>query len=265
MNKDSSGYTLTFASVMVVVVAVLLSLAAIGLGPYQAQNVKLEKMQNILASIGVKSQAIEAEKIFSEYIKEQVVLNKKGERVTDDISAFDIDLKKELDKTKTGKADEQLFPLFVFNKDGNLYYIIPVRGKGLWGPIWGYVALEGDMNTVHGASFGHKGETPGLGAEINTEEFQKQFVGKKIFDESGNFVSVKVVKGGAAPEDLHGVDAISGGTITSNGVTEMLKRTLSNYIPYFKTMNKAGRKVTAANEPKTIFISVCNCLLPIAH
>ncbi len=265
MNKDSSGYTLTFASVMVVVVAVLLSLAAIGLGTYQAQNVKLEKMQNILASIGVKSQAKEAEKIFSEYIKEQVVLNKKGERVTDDISAFDIDLKKELDKTKTGKADEQLFPLFVFNKDGNLYYIIPVRGKGLWGPIWGYVALEGDMNTVHGASFGHKGETPGLGAEINTEEFQKQFVGKKIFDESGNFVSVKVVKGGAAPEDLHGVDAISGGTITSNGVTEMLKRTLSNYIPYFKTMNKAGGKVTAANEPKTIFISVCNCLLPIAH
>ncbi|MFN2458400.1 MAG: NADH:ubiquinone reductase (Na(+)-transporting) subunit C [Chitinophagaceae bacterium] len=235
MDKNSSSYTLIFASVMVVVVAVLLALAAIGLGPFQAQNVKMEKMQNILASIGVKSEAKDAEKIFSQYIKEQLVLNKKGEQVSDKINAFDIDLKKEVDKIRTGKADEQLFPLFVFNKDGKLYYIIPVRGKGLWGPIWGYVSLEEDMNTVHGASFGHKSETPGLGAEINTEGFQKQFVGKKIFDESGKFVSVKVIKGGAAPEDLHGVDAVSGGTITSNGVTEMLKRTLENYIPYFKT------------------------------
>ncbi|MEO8569368.1 MAG: NADH:ubiquinone reductase (Na(+)-transporting) subunit C [Ginsengibacter sp.] len=247
MNKNSSGYTLFFSSVMVVLVAVLLALAAISLGPYQAQNVKTEKMQNILASIGIKSNAKKAEKLFNQYIKQQVVLNKKGEPVTNNINAFDIDLKKELDKAKTGEADKQLFPLFVFNKDGNLYYIIPVRGKGLWGPIWGYVALEGDMNTVHGASFGHKGETPGLGAEIETEEFQKQFVGKKIFDESGNFVSIKVVKGGAAPEDTHGVDAISGGTITSNGVTEMLKRTLGSYISYFKTMNKKGGNVATGN------------------
>lgn len=252
MNKNSSGYTLFFSSVMVVLVAVLLALAAISLGPYQAQNVKTEKMQNILASIGIKSNAKEAEKLFNQYIKQQVVLDKKGEPVTYDINAFDIDLKKELDKAKTGEADKQLFPLFVFNKDGNLYYIIPVRGKGLWGPIWGYVALEGDMNTVHGASFGHKGETPGLGAEIETEEFQKQFVGKKIFDESGNFVSIKVVKGGAAPGDAHGVDAISGGTITSNGVTEMLKRTLGSYISYFKTMNKKGGNVTVGNETKDV-------------
>ncbi len=246
INKNSNGFTFMFAIVMVIVVAVLLSLAAIWLGPFQAQNVKLEKMQNILGSIGIKSEAKEAEKIFNQYIKEQVVLDNKGEKVTGDITAFDIDLKKELDKAKTGKADKQLFPLFVFNKDRKLYYIIPVRGKGLWGPIWGYVALEGDMNTVHGASFGHKGETPGLGAEISTEEFQKQFVGKKIFDNLGNFVSVKVVKGGAAPGDDHGVDAISGGTITSNGVTEMLKRTLGNYMSYFKRMNKSNGDSTAS-------------------
>ncbi|MEP6596716.1 MAG: NADH:ubiquinone reductase (Na(+)-transporting) subunit C [Ginsengibacter sp.] len=234
INKNSSGFTFLFSTVMVVVVAVLLALAAIELGPFQAQNIKLEKMQNILGSIGVKSEAKEAEKLFNQYIKEQVVLDNKGERVTGDITAFDIDLKKELDKAKTGESDKQLFPLFVFKKESKLYYIIPVRGKGLWGPIWGYVALEGDMNTMYGASFGHKGETPGLGAEISGEDFQKQFVGKKIFDESGNFVSVRVVKGGASPDDLHGVDAISGGTITSNGVTEMLKRTLGNYMPYFK-------------------------------
>jgi Na+-transporting NADH:ubiquinone oxidoreductase subunit C len=244
MNKNSNSYTIFFASIMVVIVAVLLSLAAIGLQPYQSRNIKLEKMQNILSSIGVKAEAAEAEKIFNQYLKEQIVLDKSGNPVQNNIDAFEIDLKKELDKARTGDADKQLFPLFVFNKDGNSYYIIPVRGKGLWGPIWGYLALEGDMNTLHGASFGHKGETPGLGAEIDTEEFQRQFVGKKIFDESGKFVSVKVVKGGAPPGDAHGVDAISGGTITSNGVTEMLSRTLSSYIPYF-TMNKKGAEVTA--------------------
>jgi len=247
INKNSSGFTFMFSIVMVVVVAVLLASAAIFLGPYQAKNIKLEKMQNILGSIGVISDPKDAEKLFNKYIKEQLVLNKKGERVTGDISAFDIDLKKELDKLKTRDADKQLFPLFFFSKDNKLYYVIPVRGKGLWGPIWGYVALEGDMNTVYGASFGHKGETPGLGAEINTTEFQKQFRGKKMFDNSGNFVSVKVVKGGASPGDEHGVDAISGGTITSNGVTEMLKRTLGNYIPYFKAMNKNGVTAALAN------------------
>ena len=241
MNKNSSRFTFLFATVMVVVVAVLLALAAIVLGPYQERNVRLEKMQNILSSVGIKAEAKEAEKLFNQYVKEQIVLNNKGEKVTGSVTAFDIDLKKELDKARTGEADKQLFPMFVFNKEGNTYYVIPVRGKGLWGPIWGYVALKGDMNTVHGASFGHKGETPGLGAEIADEPFQQQFVGKKIFDDSGKFVSVKVVKGGTAPEDLHGVDAISGGNITSNGVTEMLQRTLGYYVPYFKTMeNKQG-------------------------
>ena len=113
----------------------------------------------------------------------------------------------------------------------------------MWGPIWGYIALDGDMNTIHGASFGHKSETPGLGAEIETKAFQQQFVGEKIFDASGDFISVKVVKGGAAPQDLHGVDAISGGTITSNGVTEMLQRTLGHYVPFFKTKQKESSQV----------------------
>ena len=237
INKNSNGYTLIFSTVMVVVVAVLLALAAILLGPFQARNVKIEKMQNILASIGVTSDAKEAERLFGQYIKEQVVLNNKGEKIKSEITAFDIDLKKELDKLKTGEGDKQLFPLFVFNKDDSTYYVIPVRGKGLWGPIWGYVSLEGDMNTIYGASFGHKSETPGLGAEIETEEFQNQFAGKKIFDESGKFVSVRVVKGGVSSEDMHGVDALSGATVTSNGVSEMLQRILGNYIPFFKSFD----------------------------
>ncbi|NJO24520.1 MAG: NADH:ubiquinone reductase (Na(+)-transporting) subunit C [Bacteroidia bacterium] len=235
MNKNSTGFTFLFSSVMVIVVAVLLAAASIVLGPYQAKNIRLEKMQNILSSISIKTTRGEAEKLYKQYVKEQLVLNNKGELVTEKISAFDIDLKKELDKARLGKASEQLFPLFVFDKDGKLYYVIPVRGKGLWGPIWGYIALEGDLNTVYGASFGHKGETPGLGAEIDTEEFQKQFKGKKIFDEAGNFVSVHLIKGGAAPGDMHGVDAVSGGTITSTGVSEMIQRTINSYLPYFKT------------------------------
>ncbi|MGZ5136145.1 MAG: NADH:ubiquinone reductase (Na(+)-transporting) subunit C, partial [Flavitalea sp.] len=197
-----------------------------------------EKIQNILASIGITSTPKEAEKLFNQFIKEQLVLDSKGNTVTGDISAFDIDLKKELDKARTGKAAEQLFPFFVFNKDGKTLYVIPVRGKGLWGPVWGYIAMEGDMNTIHGASFGHKGETPGLGAEIETKEFQQQFVGEKILDDAGNFVSIKVKKGGAAPDDLHGVDAVSGGTVTSDGVEEMLHRTLAYYVAYFKEKEK---------------------------
>lgn len=248
MNKNSSYFTFIFSSVMVVVVASLLATASIVLGPYQAKNIRLEKMRNILGSIGIKCKAEEAEKLFSQYSKEQVVLNTKGEPVKEKISAFDVDLKKELDKARTGNAYKQLFPLFVFNKDGKLYYIIPVRGKGLWGPIWGYIALEGDLNTVYGVSFGHKGETPGLGAEIETEEFQKQFKGKKIFDGAGNFVSVHLIKGGAAPDDLHGVDAVSGGTITSGGVSEMLQRTIKSYLPYFKTIHKTGSQETVTKN-----------------
>lgn len=235
MHKDSNKATFLFSSGMVVVIAVLLSVTAIALAPYQAKNSRIEKMKNILTSVSISAERAEAEQLFSQYITKQIVLNNKGEEVTGKVAAFDIDLKKELDKIKTGKTDERLFPLFICNKNGKSFYIIPVLGKGLWGPIWGYISLEDDMNTIYGASFGHKSETPGLGAEIETEKFQQQFIGKKIFDESGNFVSVTVIKGGASPIDIHGVDAISGATVTSKGVTEMFKKTLSNYIPYFKS------------------------------
>jgi Na+-transporting NADH:ubiquinone oxidoreductase subunit C len=234
MDKDSNKATFIFSSVMVVVIAILLSVTAISLAPFQDKNIRIEKMKNILTSVSIPTETAATEAAFNQYITKQIVLNNKGEEVTGTVAAFDIDLKKELDKAKTGKADEQLFPLFICNKDGKSFYIIPIRGKGLWGPIWGYISLESDKNTVYGVSFGHKSETPGLGAEIETEKFQQQFVGKKILDESGNFVSVTVIKGGAKPDDTHGVDAISGATITSKGVSDMFQKTLNNYIPYFK-------------------------------
>lgn len=234
MHKDSNKATFLFSSGMVVIIAIMLSVAAISLAPYQARNIRIEKMENILTSVGIESEPKTAENIFDQYITEQVVLDNKGEIQTGGTAAFDIDLKKELDKAKSGKQDKQLFPMFICKKDGKSFYIIPLRGKGLWGPIWGFIALEGDMNTIAGVSFGHKGETPGLGAEIDTEKFQKQFIGKKILDGEGKFVSVAVVKGGGTSSNIHGVDAVSGATITSDGVTEMFHRTLENYIPYFK-------------------------------
>ena len=225
MNVDSNSYTFGFATMMVVIVAALLSYAAIGLKPFQDGNIELEKQQNILNSIGVDVQRDVAKEAYSKYIKEEIVLNYKGEEVDGD--AFEIELKKELKKANV----DQVLPLFISNIDGFKQYIIPLRGKGLWGPIWGFIALEEDLNTVYGAVFDHKGETPGLGAEINQSFFQEPFIGKSIFD-GEVFKSIRVVKGGVPEGDNYAVDGISGGTITSDGVTDMLLERLNMYLPY---------------------------------
>ena len=225
MNVDSNSYTFGFATMMVVIVAALLSYAAIELKPFQDTNIELEKQQNILSSIGVDVQRDLAKEVYYKYIKQEIVLNYKGEEVDGD--AFEIELKKELKKANS----DQVLPLFISNVDGFKQYIIPLRGKGLWGPIWGFIALEEDLNTVYGAVFDHKGETPGLGAEINQSFFQEPFIGKSIFD-GEVFKSIRVVKGGAPEGDNYAVDGISGGTITSDGVTDMLLERLNMYLPY---------------------------------
>lgn len=232
MDKNKPSYTFMFASVMVIVVAIALAGASIGLSQRQNTNIRLEKMQNILSSVNIRVERDNADDVFNQYVQKQMVLNDKGQ-VVEGKAAFDVDLAQELKK----KPEDRLYPLYMANLEGKDYYIVPMRGKGLWGPIWGYIALEGGekISNVYGATFDHKGETPGLGAEINTEGFQQQFIGKKIFDEEGNFKPIAVLKGGADPDDLHGVDAISGGTITSNGVTEMIRRTLAKYEPFFKS------------------------------
>ncbi len=227
MNVDSNSYTFGFATIMVIIVAALLSYAAIELKPYQDSNIELEKQQNILSSIGIDVERDLAKEAYSSYIKEEIVLNYKGQEVDGD--AFEIDLKKELKKVNV----DQFLPLFISNIDGSKQYIIPLRGKGLWGPIWGFIALEEDLNTVYGAVFDHKAETPGLGAEINQSFFQEPFIGKTIFD-GETFKSIRVIKGGAPEGDNYAVDGISGGTITSDGVTDMLLERLNMYLPYIK-------------------------------
>ena len=224
VNKNSN--TFAFATIMVIIVAALLSTAAIELKPFQDRNVELEKKQNILSSVGVTIDRNGAEEIYDTYIKSEIVLNAKGEEVEG--SAFDLDLGVEMKKD----ANAQLLPLFISEVEGVTRYIIPLRGKGLWGPIWGFISLKEDLNSVFGAVFDHKSETPGLGAEINGAKFEDPFSGKSIF-EGKEFTSIKVVKGGAEEGDMHGVDGISGGTITSDGVSDMLDERLRMYLPYF--------------------------------
>lgn len=239
MDTNSNKYTFMYAAIMVIIAAAILSSAAIVLKKPQQKNVEIEKKSNILTSVNKgldaanaadKNTYIEAE--YEKYINESFVVNTSGERIEGD--AFIVDLHKE-----SAKADsEKQLPVFVcHDDDGSIKYVLPVRGKGLWGPIWGYVALESDMNTIYGANFDHKGETPGLGAEINQGWFQAPFKGKKLFDETGKFVSIRVVKGGATPGDLHGVDAVSGGTITSKGLEAMLHDNLSLYEKFLKNKN----------------------------
>ena len=226
MDVNKNSYTFGFAAVMVVVVAALLSAAAISLKPFQSRNILLEKKQNILSSVGINIDREEADIQYSIFVKEELVLNYKGEEV--DGVAFDVDLQKELKKDK----NLQSLPLFISEVDGKKQYIIPLRGKGLWGPIWGFISLEDDLNTVFGAVFDHKSETPGLGAEINQPFFEDPFSGKSLFD-GEELKSIKVIKGGAGEDNMYGVDGISGGTITSDGVTDMLLERLTMYLPYF--------------------------------
>ncbi len=234
MNTNSNSYTFIFAIVLVTVVAGLLAFTATSLKDKQKANIKNEKMQSILSSIGVHESRDASGSVFFKYIKEQLTLKSDGS-VDTGVKAFDINLKNEIKKD----PDQQRYPLYIAEKDQKKMYIIPLFGKGLWDDIWGYIALDEDKNTIVGAVFDHKGETPGLGAEIREKWFQKQFTGKKIFDKPGdfstnNFVSVKTVKGGSKTGDVHGVDAISGGTITSTRLSEMLAERIVHYLPYFQ-------------------------------
>lgn len=240
----SNGYIFRYAAILVILVAAVLSTTALVLKPYQEKNDAVDKMQSILSAGGFENvNAKNAIELFNKNITNMMLIDQEGNIVDDFTSdgkenskAFKVNLKEELYK----KSINQPFNLamYVVNNNGEKIFIIPLRGVGLWGPIWGNIALKDDFKTVVGVTFGHKSETPGLGAEIETPAFEGQFPGKTIFDESGNFVSVGVIKGGLMNQPVqlqnHLVDAISGGTITSNGVGAMLKNVLESYEPFIK-------------------------------
>ncbi len=233
MDKNSNLYTFIYASILVILVALVLSFTAITLSPMQQRNIEVEKKQNILTSVSIESSFENAEELFSNYIKESFLVDVKGNKKSGD--AFLTDLKKEMSKD----LEDRNFPVYIAEKDNKKNIIIPLLGKGLWGPLWGYISLEKDCNTIFGAVFDHKAETPGLGADINKEWFEKPFTGKKLFDKKGNFISITVYKGGKGAAKIagdleHGVDAISGGTITSKGLEDMVKDCMKNYEEFLK-------------------------------
>ncbi len=223
LDTNSNLYTFLYSSILVIVVAAALAFTAVKLKPLQDKNVKVEKMKNILQSIGVVANAENAEDLYNKYITDSYTVNAKGEKI-EGKDAFSVNMKKQFKL----KPENRTLPVYEAKiDDGSKKVIIPLRGKGLWGPIWGYFALNDDYNTIYGAVFDHKGETPGLGAEIATKEFQKQFAGKTLFD-GENLVSITVYKGGSgsaekAGDTKHGIDGISGGTITSKDLEKMVK------------------------------------------
>ena len=241
MNRDSNSYTFLFAAIMVFVVASSLAFTATSLKDKQNENVRKEQMQNILSTIGIETDRDGAEKLYNQFITQQLALTLEG-KADEEVNAFKIQLGTEVKKP----VEQQRFPLYVAEVESDKFYIVPLRGAGLWDAIWGYIALESDMKTIKGAVFDHKGETAGLGAEITQKWFQDRFVGETITDDNGNLVGIAVSKTNNDPNGTdktdHEVDAISGATITGDGVTDMISERLAHYTPYFKN--------TAANQAK---------------
>lgn len=242
-KTDSNVYTLIFAIGMVFAVGALLAFTAASLRPSIDANKRVEKQQNILYAMGVNenddSSAIFVSKDkvadeFSKYIKKQLVIQ--GDNVSESEDAYLIDVKKQQTLAKEGKSRK--FPLFVGEKEGETFYIAPIRGKGLWDAIWGYIAMDKNM-VVQGVFFDHKGETPGLGANIKQRFFMDDFTGERLMHD-GQFKGIRVAKGNGDPKneikDDNEVDAIAGATITGDGVSAMIKSELAMYVPYFKTL-----------------------------
>jgi len=238
MKRDSNTYIFLYAIVLVVVVAVLLALAASGLKPAQQENIRMEKRIDILKSIGLGEQLEGAgqkavSEVYDKYIREALVVDAEG-KTLGGASAFELDLRSELSLPREARR----LPIFVARlDDGSAKYIFPLAGQGLWGQIWGYIALSDDMNTVYGVSFAHKSETPGLGADIATAAFQSRFKGKKLF-EGADMVSISLLKSGNTANNPHAVDAISGATLTSVGVGDMLLSSLNEYRAFLELKKK---------------------------
>jgi len=245
-NKtDSNVYTVVFAAVMIVVVGSILAFLASALRPNIKENERFEKQQNILYAMGVNENGDDAGSVnfvptdvvedeFANYIKEQLVIQ--GDKITEDDEAYLIDLKKQLANIK--KGEDYKLPVFIGEKDGEKFYIIPMYGKGLWDAIWGFIALD-DTMTVQGVYFDHKGETPGLGANIKMRYFMDDFKGETILNGT-QYAGISVAKGNNDPlnktKDDNEVDALAGATITGNGVSAMISETVKLYKPYLETI-----------------------------
>ena len=243
INKQSNGYTLVYIIVLVAVGGAALAITSMSLAAHKKANADADKMRQILAAVHVVPEKGQMQQAYDKYITSIIVVNSTGETV-EGSDAFDIDVAAEVKKPEA----ERLLPVYIAKVESGTKYIMPVYGAGLWGPIWGYVAIDADGSTVYGAFFGHQGETPGLGAEIEKPGFSEQFNGKELW-KNDVFSPVAVVKKGQKPQDDRDyVDGISGGTITSKGVSAMLSDCLQPYADFLQKVKDNDVKNAGNNK-----------------
>ena len=232
MNTNKNSYIIIYSAILVVVVAFLLAFVYAALKPQQDINVALDKKKQILASLNIRdlSDADAAAKYTGvvecdEIIDTNATVINKGEKGGEN-AGF---------KLNSADLKEGKLAVYVCNVDGEKKYVIPVYGMGLWGSIWGYIALDADKNTIYGAYFDHQGETAGLGAEIkDSKAWQDLFKGKKIFSADGAAVAIAVKKASDVKNPASEVDAVTGATLTSDGVSLMLQECFSKYVTFLK-------------------------------
>ncbi len=248
--QQSNAYIIFFTAALTIVVGGLLSLASQGLAPAQKKSVELDTKSQILSSVMDRAELakLNRDQVLSLYDEriESLVVDINGEIVEKNekgnpIVAEEVSILKNYKK----QPEERMYPVFKYKNEQDPSkvdaYILPLYGAGLWDKIWGYVALKGDLNTIAGASFDHKQETPGLGARIGSPEIQNRYVGKKILNENGELVSVSMVKGeGNSGLNEHQVDGMSGATITGRGVNSMLEKYLGYYKAYFEKVESGN-------------------------
>ena len=238
MNKQSNTYTIIYITALVAIVGAALAFTAMSLKSRQQDNANADKMRQILASVHITPQNTDVTALYDKYITNSFIVNSDGKKVTG--NAFDVDV---ATQSKTA-ADKRLLPVYVCTTDhGDTKNIMPVYGAGLWGPIWGYIAVNADGRNIFGAYFAHQGETPGLGAEIEKPWFRKEFDGKTLWN-GDDFCPVSVVKAGKIPpgQSDHCVDGVSGGTITSKGVSSMLADCLTPYNRFLRSLQNNDNK-----------------------
>lgn len=229
-NTNSNAYTVIYSAVIVVVVAFLLAFVSSSLKPMQDINVSLDKKKQILASLNIRdlSDSEVAEMYKNVVLSDEVIDEKNNVLLKGTPGGEEAGFKLNSSDFKEGKL-----ALYFCKADGKTKYVIPVYGMGLWGPISGYIAVNEDKNTIYGVYFNHESETAGLGAEIkDNKAWQRQFIGKKIMKPGYDGIALSVVKKNDVKDKSVECDAITGATLTSDGVSLMLKDCLGKYVEF---------------------------------
>lgn len=239
MNRQGNTYTVIYSVALVLLVGVVLSLVYQALRPTQEENIANDTKKQILAAARIIPEKGESiSELYASHILKSYIVNSKGNQINSNQEAFNVNVATQVKL----EDDKRELPVYECETSNGLKYILPVYGAGLWGPIWGYIAFNEDGESIYGAYFAHQGETPGLGAEIEKPKFADQFEGKKIFNAEGNFSPILVVKAGQAPANSEYVNAVSGGTITSQGVQKMLSNSLAPYAAFLEKIRQQSSK-----------------------